>query len=286
MKYGYFPGCSLHSTGIEYNESFKAVASLLDIELEEVKDWVCCGSTPAHVVSHLLSIALPIHNLALYEEAGYSEIAVPCAACYARFKKAIHETGKDPALAADVEYAIGRKFEGKVKPLHPLETFMENLEQLQEKATETVPNIKVACYYGCLLVRPPEVMGFDDCEYPMSMDNILRGIGYETVDWSSKTDCCGAALSLSETDIVLDLTQDIYEEAKGVGADAIAVACSMCHINLDTRQGEVDAKFGSKHDIPILYFTQLLGLAMGIKPVELGLHRHFIDPMPLLTEVV
>ena len=286
MKYGYFPGCSLHSTGIEYNESFHAVARMLGIELEEVKDWVCCGSSAVHVVSHLLSIALPIHNMALYEEAGYSEIAVPCAACYSRFKKAMHEIGEDPKLAEDVEYAIGRKFGGNVKTLHPLEIFQESLEEIKAKATGTVPDIKLACYYGCLLVRPPEVVTFDDCEYPMSMDNVLRAAGYETVDWSYKTDCCGAALSLSETDLVLDLTRDIYEEVKAVGADAIAVACSMCHVNLDTRQEEVEAKFGTKYDIPVFYFTQLLGLTMGIEPGALGLKKHFVDPMPLLAKMV
>ncbi len=286
MKYGYYPGCSLHSTGVEYDESFRAVCKRLDIELEELEGWTCCGSSPAHVASHLLSIALPIRNLVLAEAAGYSEIAVPCAACFSRFKKAIHETAEDPELAADVEDVLGEKYEGKAKPFHPLDTLSQRLEELASKATSAVPDIRVACYYGCLIVRPPDIMAFDECEYPMSMDNILRTVGYETIDWSSKTDCCGASLALSETDIVLDLCHEILEDAKGAGADAIAVACSLCHVNLDTRQTEVEAKFDTKYEIPIFYFTQLIGLALGIEPAELGLKRHFVDPMPLLAKVV
>lgn len=286
MKYGYYPGCSLHSTGVEYDESFCAVARRLGIELEEIKGWTCCGSAPAHISSHLLSMALPIRNLILAEKTGYSEIAVPCAACLSRFKKAIYETGKDPQLAEDVEYVIGEHFERNVKPAHPLEIISERLDDLESMTSKALPNKKIACYYGCLLVRPPEVMGFDDHEYPMIMDNILRAAGFETLDWSSKTDCCGASLALSETDIVLDLSREILEEARGVGADAIAVACSLCHVNLDTRQPEVEAKYGTEYGIPILYFTQLLGLALGIDPQELGLKRHFVDPMPLLAKEV
>lgn len=284
MKYGYYPGCSLHSTGVEYDESFRAVAGRLGIELEELRDWTCCGSAPAHVSSHLLSIALPLRNLILAEEQGYSEIAVPCAACFSRFKKAIHETGEDAELAADVEYVIGKKFEGTVTPRHPLESLTPMLDKIAAEATTPLPDMRVACYYGCLLVRPPEVMGFDECEYPMSMDNVLRAAGIETIDWGSKTDCCGASLALSETDIVLDLTREILEEAKGVGADAIAVACSLCHVNLDTRQPEVEAKFETEYGIPIFYFTQLLGLALGLGSEDLGLKRHFVDPMPLLVK--
>ncbi len=284
MTYGYYPGCSLHSTGVEYDESFRAVAQRLGIELEEIKGWTCCGSAPAHISSHLLSIALPIRNLILAEERGYQEIAVPCAACFSRFKRAIHETGQDPELAADVEYVVGKKFAGTTRPVHPLESLSERREDIAANIVAVLPDIRVACYYGCLLVRPPGVMEFDEHEYPMSMDHILQAAGIQTIDWSAKTDCCGASMALSETDIVLNLCHEILEEAKEVGADAIAVACSLCHVNLDTRQGEVEAKFNTDYGIPILYFTQLLGLALGVKPGELGLKRHFVDPLPLLTK--
>jgi heterodisulfide reductase subunit B len=285
MKLGYFPGCSLHSTAVEYDKSFRAVAERLGLELEEIKDWICCGSSPAHVASHLLSVALPIHNLALAEAAGYAQMAVPCAACYSRFKKAIHETSENPKLAQDVAEVIERRFEGKTRPLHPLEILSARLDSLASSVRWKPPDIRVACYYGCLLVRPPDVMGFDECEYPMSMDNVLRAAGFATIDWSAKTDCCGASLTLSQTDIVLDLTHDILEEAKTLGADAIAVACSICHLNLDSRQAEVEAKYGVRYRMPILYFTQLVGLALGIESKKLGLQQHLVDPMPLLSSV-
>jgi heterodisulfide reductase subunit B len=284
MKFGYFPGCSLHSTAVEYDESFRAVAERLGMTLEEIKDWICCGSSPAHVASHLLSVALPIHNLMLAESAGYSQVAVPCAACYSRFKKAIHEMEENPRLAKDVEDVIEGRFERKSRPLHPLEILSARLDDLTSAVVRKPPNIRVACYYGCLLVRPPEVMAFDECEYPMSMDNVLRAVGYETIDWSSKTDCCGASLTLSQTDVVLDLTHDILEEAKALRADAIAVACTICHLNLDSRQSEVEAKYATRYRIPVLYFTQLVGLALGIEPKKLGIHRHLVNPLPLLTE--
>jgi heterodisulfide reductase subunit B len=283
MSYGYFPGCSLHSTGVEYDESFRALARRLDIELQEISDWTCCGSSPAHVSSHLLSLALPVRNLLLAEKDGLSEVAVPCAACFARFKRALHEIEADPDLAEDVAYVVGDRLDGTARPVHPLETLSQRTDELAALSDSSLQGLKVACYYGCLLVRPPEVMKFDEHEYPMSMDNVLRAVGIETVDWSSKTDCCGAAMALSETNIVLDLTHEILEEARAVGADAIAVACSLCHVNLDTRQGEVEAAYSTEYQIPVFYFTQLLGLALGLKPEELGLKRHFIDPMPVLA---
>jgi heterodisulfide reductase subunit B len=283
MKFGYFPGCSLHSTAVEYDESFRAVAERLGIALEEIKDWICCGSSPAHVASHLLSVALPIHNLTLAESGGYTQVAVPCAACYSRFKKAIHETAENPQLAKDVEDVIDGRFARTARPLHPLEILSASINELSSAKTRTPPTMRVACYYGCLLVRPPDVMDFDECEYPMSMDNVLRAVGYETIDWSAKTDCCGASLTLSETDVVLDLTHEILEEAKALRADAIAVACSICHLNLDSRQSEVEAKFGTQYRMPVFYFTQLVGLALGIEPKKLGIQRHLVDPMPLLS---
>ena len=284
MKYGYYPGCSLHSTGIEYDESFRAISERLGIELEEIEGWTCCGSSPAHVASHLLSIALPIRDLMLAEAAGHTEVTIPCAACYSRFSKAQHETRKDPELAKDVEYVLGAPYGGAVKPIHPLEILSGMLPQIAGMVTREPLDLRVACYYGCLLVRPPEVTGFDDVEYPMSMDTILRAVGIETVEWSGKTDCCGAALAFSETDIVLDLTREIFEQAVGAGANAIAVACPLCHVNLDTRQTEVEAKYGATYKMPVFYFTQLLGLTLGIEPKQLGLHRHLVSPTPLLAK--
>ena len=286
MKYGYYPGCSLHATGIEYGISFKAVAEKLNIELTEVPGWVCCGTTPAHSSSHLLATALPLKNLSLAESAGMTELAVPCAACFSRFKMALYDTEKNSALMAEVKDIIGTDYQRKIKILHPLE-ILDKMDETSFKGlvTKNLKDIKTVCYYGCLLTRPPKAAAFDDVEYPMSMDRVLRKAGVTVLDWSYKTDCCGATFSLTETDAVLNLTHKILENAKAVGANAIAVACPLCHANLDTRQAEIEAKYETQYGIPILYFTQLLGLAFGIEPKKLGLSKHLVPAKPVLEKI-
>jgi len=284
MKFGYFPGCSLHSTGAEYDISFRAICSHLGIEIEEMKDWICCGTTAAHINSNLLAAALPMKNLVDAEKQGFTELAVPCTACHSRFKRSVYETSHDEKLKADVEEVIGSACTDKVVSRNPLEILdcEEQLDKIRNASIVNMNGLKVACYYGCVLTRPPKIMQFDECEYPMSMDHILRATGMETLDWNCKTDCCGASLSLTRTDVVLKLTKEILEDAKAVGADALAVACSMCHVNADTRQEEINAEFKTDFDIPVLYFTQLLGLAFGMKAEDLALNRHLVDPIPVL----
>ncbi|MCK4908562.1 MAG: CoB--CoM heterodisulfide reductase iron-sulfur subunit B family protein [Planctomycetes bacterium] len=278
MKYAYYPGCSLHSTGAEFDVSFKAVSGKLGIELEEVPGWVCCGTSPAHASSHLLATALPIKNLALAEYAQAKEVAVPCAACYSRFKSALYDIDQDEKLKEDVKEVIGSSFQGKVKVLHPLEIFAGlPVAELKDKVKEKPVNTKVVCYYGCLLTRPPKVMQFDNVEYPMTMDQVLENVGYEVLDWSYKTDCCGATFALTETDAVLRLCEKILKDAQEVGANAIAVACPLCHANLDTRQSDINAKYNTQYNIPIYYFTQLMGLAFGFTPKELGVNKHLTE---------
>lgn len=291
-KYAYYPGCSLHSTGAEYDVSFRKVAEKLGIELTEVPDWICCGTSPAHGTSHLLSIALPVKNLSLVETMG-QDVAVPCAACYSRFKFAAYEMDHDHKLAEDVKEVIGSSFQNKVKILHPLEIFSQTATEALKnnvKASVREKPLKVVCYYGCLLTRPPKVMQFDDVEYPMTMDKVLGSVGYQILDWSYKTDCCGASFALSETDAVLNLTQKILKNAKEVGADAIAVACPLCHSNLDTRQTDINAKYNTDYNIPIYYFTQLMGLAFGYSPKEMAVNKHltaaFSESRPAGREAV
>lgn len=283
MSYAYYPGCSLHSTAEEYDRSFRKVCAKLGVEIDEVKDWVCCGSTPAHATSHLLSIALPAHNLAVVEKSGKDEVVVPCAACFSRFKFAQHEMAADEELSRKVSEVIGSDKGKRVHVIHPLEIFAGRSPIPASKVARDLSFLKVACYYGCLLTRPPKVVGFDTCEYPMSMDNILRSVGIETLDWAYKTECCGASLSLSETGIVVKLVADLLAEAKAAGANAVAVACPLCHANLDTRQPEAEALRGEKFDIPVFYFTQLIGLALGLAPRELGLDKHIVSVEPHLS---
>jgi heterodisulfide reductase subunit B len=283
-KYAYYPGCSLHSTGSEYDVSFRAVCNKAGIDIEEIKGWVCCGTSPAHCSSKLLSLALPYENLCLAEKMGAADVVAPCASCFARLRIAMYEAKEDPEVAKQISEALDRPLPKSMNVLNPLQIFNEK-EGITDAVTKELPGLNVVCYYGCLITRPAKVMQFDECEYPMAMDELLRSMGITTLDWSYKTECCGGALAMTRTDVVLKLTHDILEEAKAVGANAIAVACPLCHVNLDTRQEEVEQEYGVKYGLPIFYFTQLMGLVMGIPRDKLGLQKHFVGTDELLSAV-
>lgn len=287
MRYAYYPGCSLHSTAKEYDHSLRAVCSKLGIELAEVKNWFCCGTTHAHSVSRLLASALPLGNLAMMQKMGFQEVVVPCPACFSQFKTALYNTRNEPGLREEIEQVIKGNWSDDVKVYHPLEIFSEEsqLGKISSLAKRELAGLKVVCYYGCLLTRPPKVTQFDICEYPESMDRVLRALGIVTLDWSYKTDCCGASFALTRTDIVLKLCHELLEGAKSVGADAVAVACPLCHANLDTRQEEIEKTYGTNYELPILYFTQLMGISFGLSPRELLLEKHLVNAERKLEEV-
>ncbi len=269
MNYLYYPGCSMHSSGREYLESFKAISRYFGVELEEVNGWTCCAPTAIHGISRLLSVSIPASNLAEVEKQGRDCVMVPCAACYSRFKHASYEIAENKDAAEKVNDCIDYEFKNNVKILHPLEIYNEIKHDL---VITELSKVNVVSYYGCLLTRPPKVKQFDDCENPQTMDNILKKIGLNVIDWSFKTDCCGATFNLTNKDVYMRLSGKILEEAKNVGADIIAVACPLCQVNLDAYQFEK-----KEPNIPVLYFSQLIGLAYGIDRKELGLHRQFIN---------
>ena len=284
MTYAYYPGCSLHSTASEYDASIKVIFKKLGLELHEVPEWICCGTTPAHSASKILSAALPIKNLSIVEKGNFTEVAVPCAACFQSLKSAVYETGRDEVLKEQVDKVIDYSYQGKVKIRHPLDILINDvgIDKIKTFIKKSLKGLKVVCYYGCLLTRPPKVVAFDNTEYPETMDEILKSCKTDVLDWSYKTDCCGASFALSRTDSVLKLTNLILENAKAIGADGIAVACPLCHANLDTRQDDIYKKYNAKYDLPVFYFSQLLGLAFGADIKELGLKKHIVDPLRLL----
>jgi len=286
MKYAYYPGCSLHSTASEYDISFRAVCRKMGIELLEMPKWICCGTTPAHSTSRLLSVSLPVKNMIIAERMNLDEIIIPCASCFSRFKFAQYEIEKDPDILYEVTKAIGEHFSNKLQVVHPLEVMLNKIgeEKIRSLITKDISGMKIACYYGCLLTRPPEVTKLDDCEYPMIMDRVLRAAGSQTVDWSYKTECCGASFSLTITEMVVRLTRKILQDAKDHGADAVAVACPLCHSNLDMRQSDIEKEYNISLGLPIFFFTQLLGLAFGLSPETLALHKHLVSPMELLAK--
>ncbi len=282
-QYAYFPGCSLSSSGYDYHLSLKYVTEAMGIDLVEVKDWVCCGASSAHATSHLLSIALPVLNLAHSEKDGFDKLIAPCPTCLSRFKTANIEMERDVDLRKKTHEVFDYKYQGKVKVYHPLQVFLEmGLDKIRERMRKKIKGLKVACYYGCALTRPPQIAQFDNVEDPQSMDDIVRTLGAETIDWSYKTECCGASMTLTRYDMVLKLSNDLLREAKEAGANAIAVACPLCHANLDSRQRQIEETYKTRHEIPILYFTQLIGLAFGAYPKEVGLQKSITSPREVL----
>ncbi len=283
MKYAYYPGCSLHATGVDYNESTLAVASVLGIEMVEVPGWSCCGSTPAHCTDEFLAAALPAKNLLAAKEIA-DEVVVCCSACFSRFKFAQkHIEEKDDLRARLAEAMPVDEIRG-MKVRHLIDVIAQDvgLERVAQAKKRDL-DLKVACYYGCLLTRPPKVTEFDDPEDPHFMDDLLTAAGMETVPWPYKTECCGATFSLTRVEIVLRLVAEILQMAKEADADCISVACPLCHANLDMRQHDVEKKLGVEYRIPIFYFTQLLGMAFGLERDKLGLGRGLVSCNELLA---
>jgi len=275
MKIGFYPGCSLTGSSREYNESVVAVAKALDIELVEIKDWNCCGATAAHSMNEELSLSLPARIMALAEEQGLTEIVVPCAACYNRLKVTQHELENDNKRAR-VKEILQLQYKGNLNIINVLQLLEAyGAENIKAKVTQPFAH-KVACYYGCLLVRPQSILKFDRVEDPQSMDSLIKVIGGNTLDWAFKTECCGGGFSVSRTDLVAKLSGNILKDASDRGAEAIIVACPMCQSNLDMRRGAINKTLQVPSNIPVIYITQAIGLALGIGAKELGLKRHFV----------
>jgi len=282
----YYPGCSLHATGIEFHLSTKAVTEKLGLNLVELEGWKCCGTSPAHNTNHYRSIKLPMETLAIAQDMGHSYMTMPCAACFSRFRIAMHEVQQDPELRQRIAKEIGSEYTGGIKVDSLLTTITDRVgyDAAAKPVVKPLNGLKVVCYYGCLLTRPPDVTGEEHYEYPTNMDRLVEALGAEALDWTYKTDCCGGSLSLSTLEIALDLSHKILKNAQDVGADMIVTACPLCHANLDLRQKQINDEYGEDLHTPILYFTQLMGVAYGLSPKALGLEKHFSDAIGLLKE--
>ncbi len=277
MDLAYYPGCSLEATAKEFNLSAQLAIKALGINLKELDDWVCCGATSAHSTNLDLALTLPAHNLAQAQEAGL-DIAIPCAACYNRMKKTEYTLINDPQKREMIEKIVGFKYNGSVKSITLLEAVAGRLgvKAVAEKVQKPLKDLKLACYYGCLLVRPPRLGNFDRPENPTSMDEIMQALGAEPVKWSYKTDCCGASLSLTATDQVVSWVSRILDKAVEAGADAIVTACPLCQSNLEMRRRD------RLKGIPVFYFTELIGLALNVPQTASWLKKHLVNPIPLL----
>ncbi len=278
MNFSYYPGCSLHSTGCEYNDSVQAVFRALDIQLHELEDWNCCGASSAHIVSHELALALPARNIAIAQKVG-RDVVMPCAACFNRHKSADYALRNDDQMRSFLEKAAGFRYTGTVA-IRPLLDVVGNdigLERVKELVRRPLTGLKAVGYYGCLLVRPAKITGFENPDNPTLMNHLLEALGAEARPWAYATECCGGGLSLTKASVASRLVTRLVNYAREAGAEAIVTSCPLCQVNLEMRQG-------NQEKMPVFYFTELMGLAFGLEEARKWWAKHLISPMKMLEE--
>ncbi len=277
MQFGYYPGCALHGSSCDYEKSVRATLKMLDVSLQELDDWICCGASAAHSVNQKLSTALPARNLALAQRDGISQVLAPCPLCSMELIKAGNALRESQPLRREISDIVELPVDGSTEVLNLIQVYQKfGFEKIAEKAVKKLDGFKPACYYGCLLTRPPKELLFDDCEHPSSMETLLQTLGAEPVEWNYKTECCGAGLTLADDEIVIDLTYKILSNAKKHGANCMVLACPMCHVNLDMKQTAIEKKYAEKLDLVVYYLSDLVGLALGLSEKDLAIDKHFV----------
>jgi heterodisulfide reductase subunit B len=279
MQLTYYPGCSLKGSARDYAESIDAVCNALDIGLEEIPDWNCCGATAAHSIDHRASIELAGRTLNLAADLPHADMLVPCPMCFNRLKTAA------ATLQGDHPQRYAIKLKAALPRIWDLANFFATdkmLEAAAQKITKPLQGLKVVCYYGCMASRPPEITGAENFEDPQALDRIVANLGATPIPWPFKTDCCGASQVLSRLDIVSQLVAKLYDMAQRVGARAIVVSCQMCQANLDMYQQKIEADQGRRFGLPVFYFTELIGLACEVKGSPDWMSRHITEPFSLL----
>jgi heterodisulfide reductase subunit B len=255
------------------------MARAIGLDLREIPDWNCCGASAAHLINHDLSLALPARSLAIsQDELPGLAVVAPCAACFARLKNARHYVKMSAENREHIESLIEREYRGEEQVYSLLQVVAENdaiKEALLARLEKSLNGLKVACYYGCVLVRPAEIAEFDDAENPQSMDEVMRLVGAEPVDWAYKTECCGASLQVTEPSAGKIMVERILRNAEDNGAEVIVTACPLCQLNVDMRQKEVNRLAGTDYSLPVYYFTELISMCLGARASEVGIDKHY-----------
>jgi heterodisulfide reductase subunit B len=284
--YSFFPGCSLAATAVAYGLSIEAVSDTIGIRLKELDDWTCCGSTAYSSFDELESVCIAGRNLALAEETGLN-LVTPCSACYRTLKRADTHLKTYPELrrqVTEIFEATGLEYQGKIKVRHLVDVLLNDvgMEEIEAKVVAPLSGLQVAPYYGCQLVRPES--GLDDPEYPQSLTRLITTLGAEVTPFPLRSRCCGGSLIISERDVALGMIRELLESAQSNGAECIVTVCPLCQTNLDLYQGMVNSKFRTSYDIPVLFLTQLMGMAFGIEARALGLDRNVVSPGKVLAQ--
>jgi len=298
-KVAYYPGCALEGSGGPYDKSTRAIVKALGLEMENLRDYNCCGAMEVKNVHPMLQTYMSARNLAIAsEEMGFDAVMAPCNGCYHNLKKAEYELATSEDALQTVQDLAKKSNDpvfdnGKVRTLHLLEWLMEELgtEGIKQRISKSLNGIKIANYYGCMYTRPRQIFpekdqgpGSESSYQPHFMDDLLSAAGAENVDFPLKTACCGGAHTLSDADTSTQLVLNILQAAEDSGAEVIATECPTCHSGLEMHQVRAEKEFGIKTGVKVLYFTQLLGIALGLSPRKVGIHENISDSMDFLKQ--
>jgi len=285
-KIGYYPGCSLGGTAKEFDISTKKMCELLGITIHEIEDWNCCGASSAHATNHKLSQLLPARNQVLADRQGLDYVLTPCASCLNRQVTTRAALMESKSLRDEIKSVMGDEPTFQADFINPMQLLLGlDPEFLKSKVVRPLSHLKLACYYGCLLVRPGVAMGFDDLENPTKMEAIMQAIGAQTVDWAFKVECCGSGLTMAQPAMIEELTHKIAKNAAANGAQAFVVVCPLCHSNLDMRQAGMRKRYGDLPAMPVYYISELVAIACGADPVDVAVGKHFVPALDLVIKM-
>ncbi|MDP2646060.1 MAG: CoB--CoM heterodisulfide reductase iron-sulfur subunit B family protein [Desulfobacterales bacterium] len=288
MDIAYYPGCTLKASARMYDLQNKQVCEALGIRLKEIEDWNCCGATSAGKINDFLAVAMPARNLGIAESTGLAEMVIPCSACYSRTLVAQQHLKNNPDLKAEINEELAKKVQGTIKVSSILEVLLQTVDSgiLAEKAGRMLKGLKPVCYYGCILTRfPISVPVPDNVENPQAMETILKALGVKALDWSYKTDCCGASAAVNDKEAANNMMAKIMRDAVARGANCFVVTCPMCQMNMDAFQDEFCREKGIAERLPVYFLTELIGLAMGMSVEDMQIDRHFVNGTALLKEL-
>ncbi|GBC62913.1 CoB--CoM heterodisulfide reductase [Desulfonema ishimotonii] len=288
MEIGYYPGCSLKQSSALYDLQSRRIFAELGVQLTEIEDWNCCGATSAGKLDDFMAVAMPARNIGIAETQGFSEVVIPCSACYSRTLVAQKRLEASPLLRAEINENLSRKLNGGVRISSILEVLIDRISagELKPKIRHKFRSLKPVCYYGCMQTRFPfDVPVPDDVENPQGMETVLKAVGVRAIDWGYKTACCGASAAVNDPETSFNLMAKIMKEAVARGANCFVTTCPMCQLNLDAHQEKFCQKHGIAERLPVFFITEILGATMGISPEALQVDRHFVDGTTLLKEL-
>ncbi|MBF0329265.1 MAG: CoB--CoM heterodisulfide reductase iron-sulfur subunit B family protein [Nitrospirae bacterium] len=288
MEIIYYPGCTLDASSKLYDVQTRIVMEKMGFSLRELEDWSCCGATSASKTDEFLAVALPARNLGIADATGLGEIVIPCSSCYSRMLVSQKILAKNAALKDRINSELTKKVQGSIKILNILELLATKSREgfFAEKLSKKLEGLKPACYYGCLQTRFPIDMEVPyDVENPQGMEDVCVALGAAPVDWSYKTDCCGASASVNDSELSFRLMSKIIQDAAARGANCFVTTCPMCQLNLDAYQNQIIQKYGLPGPLPVYFLTEFIGIAMGVSPYDLQIDRHFVESISLLKEL-